>query len=96
MIGGDSSTSMIFGRLSPEAIPYHEPILPVTFIVVAIGGRCRRVDYPVQVVGVSVERMVHQRGPQEDRHHVCHSRIDHAFAWICRRDHDAHPTGNSV
>ncbi|MEN5106991.1 cytochrome o ubiquinol oxidase subunit I [Brucella anthropi] len=38
MIGGDSSTSMIFGRLSLEAIPYHEPILLVTFIVVAIGG----------------------------------------------------------
>jgi hypothetical protein len=29
---------MIFGRLSLEAIPYHEPILLVTFIVVAIGG----------------------------------------------------------
>ncbi|MFQ0812397.1 cytochrome ubiquinol oxidase subunit I [Brucella anthropi] len=38
MIGGDSSTNMIFGRLSLEAIPYHEPILLVTFFGVAIGG----------------------------------------------------------
>jgi len=29
---------LIFGRLSWEAIPYHEPILLGTFIVVAIGG----------------------------------------------------------
>ena len=28
----------IFGRLSLEAIPYHEPILLVTFAVVALGG----------------------------------------------------------
>ena len=28
----------IFGRLTLEAIPYHEPILVVTFIVVALGG----------------------------------------------------------
>ncbi len=38
MIGGNSPTSMIFGRLTLEAIPYHEPILLLTFIVVAIGG----------------------------------------------------------
>ena len=30
--------NMIFGRLSWEAIPYHEPILLATFAVVAIGG----------------------------------------------------------
>ncbi|TXI90894.1 MAG: cytochrome o ubiquinol oxidase subunit I, partial [Cupriavidus sp.] len=30
--------TQIFGRLSWEAIPYHEPILLVTFIVVALGG----------------------------------------------------------
>src|SRR3712207_2646441 len=29
---------LIFGRLTLEAIPYHEPILVVTFIVVALGG----------------------------------------------------------
>ncbi len=29
---------LIFGRLSWEAIPYHEPILLATFIAVAIGG----------------------------------------------------------
>jgi cytochrome o ubiquinol oxidase subunit I len=38
MIDGNSPTSLIFGRLSLEAIPYHEPILLLTFIVVAIGG----------------------------------------------------------
>jgi len=31
-------TSLIFGRLSLEAIPYHEPILIGTFAMVAIGG----------------------------------------------------------
>ncbi|CAM4307781.1 cytochrome o ubiquinol oxidase subunit I [Bordetella tumbae] len=31
-------TRLIFGRLTWESIPYHEPILLVTFIVVAIGG----------------------------------------------------------
>ena len=30
--------NLIFGRLSWEAIPYHEPILLATFAVVAIGG----------------------------------------------------------
>ncbi|WP_198969330.1 cytochrome o ubiquinol oxidase subunit I [Xylophilus sp. ASV27] len=31
-------TKLIFGRLTWEAIPYHEPILLVTFIAVALGG----------------------------------------------------------
>jgi cytochrome o ubiquinol oxidase subunit 1 len=31
-------TKLLLGRLSWEAIPYHEPILLVTFIMVAIGG----------------------------------------------------------
>ena len=31
-------TTFLFGKLSLEAIPYHEPILVVTFIAVAIGG----------------------------------------------------------
>ncbi|HBO79756.1 MAG TPA: cytochrome o ubiquinol oxidase subunit I, partial [Cupriavidus sp.] len=30
--------NLIFGRLSWEAIPYHEPILIATFAAVAIGG----------------------------------------------------------
>uniref|UniRef100_C5CWQ4 Cytochrome o ubiquinol oxidase, subunit I n=1 Tax=Variovorax paradoxus (strain S110) TaxID=543728 RepID=C5CWQ4_VARPS len=31
-------TKLIFGRLTWEAIPYHEPILLVTFIAVVLGG----------------------------------------------------------
>src|SRR5437660_4906290 len=31
-------TKLIFGRLSWEAIPYHEPILVATFIMVALGS----------------------------------------------------------
>ena len=31
-------TKLLFGRLTLEAIPYHEPILLVTFAVVALGG----------------------------------------------------------
>ncbi len=38
MFGETSLTQFIFGRLSWEAIPYHEPILVATFAVVALGG----------------------------------------------------------
>lgn len=38
MFGNISLTRFIFGRLTFEAIPYHEPILVVTFAVVALGG----------------------------------------------------------
>ena len=31
-------TKLVFGRLTWEAIPYHEPILLVTFIAVVLGG----------------------------------------------------------
>ena len=31
-------SQLLFGRLSWEAIPYHEPILVLTFIAVALGG----------------------------------------------------------
>jgi cytochrome o ubiquinol oxidase subunit 1 len=31
-------TKLVFGRLTWEAIPYHEPILLATFIAVALGG----------------------------------------------------------
>jgi cytochrome o ubiquinol oxidase subunit I len=33
-------TSLVFGRLSWDAIPFHEPILLGTFIAVALGGIC--------------------------------------------------------
>ncbi|HET8732113.1 MAG TPA: cytochrome o ubiquinol oxidase subunit I [Moraxellaceae bacterium] len=33
-----ASRSLIFGRLTLDAIPYHEPILLATFIMVALGG----------------------------------------------------------
>ncbi|WP_438754271.1 cytochrome o ubiquinol oxidase subunit I [Pararhizobium sp. O133] len=38
MFGDISLTKFLFGRLSLEAIPYHEPILVVTFAAVALGG----------------------------------------------------------
>ncbi|MEN3149804.1 cytochrome o ubiquinol oxidase subunit I [Neorhizobium sp. IRAMC:178] len=38
MFGNTTLTQFLFGRLSLEAIPYHEPILVVTFLAVAIGG----------------------------------------------------------
>ncbi|MGQ3210888.1 cytochrome o ubiquinol oxidase subunit I [Shinella sp.] len=38
MFGDISLTQFIFGRLTLEAIPYHEPILVATFAVVALGG----------------------------------------------------------
>ncbi|UDF32184.1 UNVERIFIED_ORG: cytochrome o ubiquinol oxidase subunit I (plasmid) [Roseateles sp. XES5] len=38
MFGDISLTQFLFGRLSWEAIPYHEPILVATFAVVAVGG----------------------------------------------------------
>ncbi|TDX82090.1 cytochrome bo3 quinol oxidase subunit 1 apoprotein [Neorhizobium sp. R1-B] len=38
MFGNNTLTEFILGRLSWQAIPYHEPILVVTFAVVALGG----------------------------------------------------------
>ena len=38
MLASDDLTKLIFGRLSWDALPLHEPILLVTFIAVAIGG----------------------------------------------------------
>ncbi|MCW0000611.1 cytochrome o ubiquinol oxidase subunit I [Pararhizobium sp. YC-54] len=38
MFGYSNLTEFIFGRLTWEAIPYHEPILVVTFLGVALGG----------------------------------------------------------
>ncbi|WP_020180152.1 cytochrome o ubiquinol oxidase subunit I [Methylopila sp. M107] len=38
MTGAQTPESFLFGRLSLEAIPYHEPILLATFAGVAVGG----------------------------------------------------------
>ncbi len=38
MQNNNDLTTLLFGRLSWEAIPYHEPILLATFIMVALGG----------------------------------------------------------
>ena len=38
MFGDTTLTQLIFGRLTLESIPYHEPILVVTFIAVALAG----------------------------------------------------------
>ena len=38
MFSNTSVQALICGRLSLEAIPYHEPILLATFVVVALGG----------------------------------------------------------
>ena len=43
----------------------------------------------VSPVGLSVARMVHHRGPQEDRHHVHGAGADHVAAGLCRRGDDA-------
>src|SRR6195952_2160313 len=38
MLASTDLTTLIFGRLTWDAIPFHEPILLFTFIAVAIGG----------------------------------------------------------
>ena len=38
MLGNTDLTRLIFGRLTLDSIPYHEPILVATFIAVLIGG----------------------------------------------------------
>ena len=38
MFSDTTLTQLVFGRLTWEAIPYHEPILVVTFAAVAVGG----------------------------------------------------------
>ena len=37
-MNADTLVPLIFGRLTPEALPLHEPILVVTGIVVLLGG----------------------------------------------------------
>ena len=37
-MNADQILPLIFGRLTLEALPLHEPILVVTMIVVALGG----------------------------------------------------------
>ncbi|MDZ4319318.1 MAG: cytochrome o ubiquinol oxidase subunit I, partial [Phenylobacterium sp.] len=37
-MNADTLIPLIFGRLTPEALPLHEPILVVTMIVVLLGG----------------------------------------------------------
>ena len=37
-MNADTLIPLIFGRLTLEALPLHEPILVVTMIVVALGG----------------------------------------------------------
>ena len=83
-------TSFLFGRLTWAALPLHEPILVVTFVVVALGGLARRRRaHLLPPLGLSLARVVHPRRPQEDRHHVHGPRPDHAAARLRRRDHDA-------
>ena len=38
MFSNPDLMKFVFGRLTLDAIPYHEPILVMTFIGVAIGG----------------------------------------------------------
>ncbi|MBN8919182.1 MAG: cbb3-type cytochrome c oxidase subunit I, partial [Rhizobiales bacterium] len=38
MLNAPSVTHAIFGRLTWESLPLHEPIVVVTFVVVALGG----------------------------------------------------------
>jgi cytochrome o ubiquinol oxidase subunit 1 len=38
MFSNPDLQKLVFGRLSLEDIPYHEPILQVTFAMVALGG----------------------------------------------------------
>ena len=81
-----------FGRLSWEAIPFHEPIPLMTSIVVLL-ARCggRRLGHAQGLVALSVERIHHLHRPQEDRHHVHRARAGDAGARLCRCDHDAGP-----
>ncbi len=39
MLGNTDLTRLIFGRLTLDSIPYHEPILVATFIAVLIGAQ---------------------------------------------------------
>ena len=87
----DHRSSFIFGRLTLEALPLHEPILVVDLHRRGAARRRRAVrrHHLVPAVGLSLARVVHQRRPQEDRHHVHGARPRHAAARLCRRDHDA-------
>ncbi|KAF1854869.1 hypothetical protein Lal_00008049 [Lupinus albus] len=57
--------------------------------------RRRRTDL-LPPLGLSLEGVVHQRRPQEDRHHVCRSRSGHADARLRGRGHDAYAAGDRI
>ena len=80
----------IFGRLTLDSLPLHEPIVVATFAGVALGGAVvLRRHHLLQAVGLSLARVVHQRRPQAHRRHVHHPRPRHAAARLRRRHHDA-------
>jgi hypothetical protein len=96
MFGYNTLTEFIFGRLTLEAIPYHEPILVVTFIGVALGGlavlalitRFKLWGYLWTEWFTSVD---HKKIGVMYMHPGDH----HAAARLCRRDPDACPSRRS-
>ncbi len=92
----DTTSKTVFGRFTCDALPLHEPILLGTFIVVAARPRAARRAHLLPALGLSLERVVHQRRSQEDRHHVRDPRHRHAAARLLRRADDARPAGDRV
>ena len=80
----------MFGKLTWDAIPFHEPIPLITSLVVLlaiVGGR--RLGLAQGLVALSVERVHHVHRPQAHRHHVHRAGAGDAGPRLCRRDHDA-------
>jgi cytochrome o ubiquinol oxidase subunit 1 len=72
----------MFGKLTLDAVPYHEPIIVVTVAAIIIGGRPSGLityfgkwSYLWNEWLTSVDH--------KTRYHVLHRRYRHVAAWLC-------------
>ena len=80
----------MFGKLTLDAVPYHEPIIMVTVAAIIIGGAALvglityfgKWSYLWNEWLTSVDH-------KKPRYHVLHRRYRHVNSWLCGCDHDA-------
>ena len=70
----------MFGKLTLDAIPFHEPIIMVTVSAIILGGILilAAMTYFKKWTWLWTEWLT-----SVDRYHVYHCRICHAAAWFC-------------
>lgn len=74
----------MFGKLTLDAVPYHEPIIVVTVAAIIIGGLAllAAITY-FGKWALPMERVADFCRPQTSRYHVRYRGNRHAAAWLC-------------